>query len=315
MNRIALVFPGQGAQYVGMGKELASRYAEARQVFEEADDALGFRLSELCFQGSAEDLALTQNTQPAVLTVSVAVFRVLESMGMQPSIVAGHSLGEYSALVAAGCLGFSQAVRLVRRRGELMQAAVPPGVGAMAAIVGLGRIDVVRCCEDARNSGAGDVNAANFNAPDQVVISGETGAVRVAGELCSRAGARRVIPLRVSGPFHSKLMTSASSAFEAELRGVDLGTPAVPVVCNVTGRASCDADELREMLVKQMSSPVLWEESVRYMWETGARAFVEAGPGKTLTGLVRRIVPEAQAVAAEASAPMEDALEFIKGVR
>lgn len=314
VSRIALVFPGQGAQYPGMGRELASRYAEARRVFEEADEALGFGLSEMCFRGSPEDLALTRNTQPAVLAVSVAVFKVLKSMGVVPGVVAGHSLGEYSALVAAGSLGFAEAIRLVRKRGELMQRAVPPGAGTMAAVIGLGRDAVERCCRAARDAGAGEVEPANFNAPDQIVISGETAAVKTAGELCTEAGARRVIPLKVSGPFHSKLMAGAASAFEAELRKAEIGTPDVPVVCNVTGRASCDAVELREMLVRQISSPVLWEESVRYMWEAGARAFVEAGPGKTLTGLAGRIVPEAQAVAAEASAPLEDTLEFIKGV-
>lgn len=314
VSKIAFIFPGQGSQYSGMGRELASRYVEARRVFDEADESMGFPLSELCFQGSPEALALTRNTQPAVLAVSVAVFEVLRSMGVQPGIVAGHSLGEYSALVAAGSLAFAEAIRLVSVRGELMQRAVPPGAGTMAAVIGLGRDAVEECCRAAREAGAGEVEPANFNAPDQIVISGETAAVKKAGELCTEAGARRVIPLKVSGPFHSKLMAPAASAFEAELGKARIGAPAVPVVCNVTGRASSDAAELREMLARQICSPVLWEESVRFMWQAGARVFVEVGPGRALTGLVRRIVPEAAAFAAEASAPVEETLEFIKGV-
>ncbi|MGE5593628.1 MAG: ACP S-malonyltransferase [Betaproteobacteria bacterium] len=314
MSRVAFIFPGQGSQYPGMGRDLVSRYAEARRVFEEADEALGFSLSELCFQGSSQDLALTRNTQPAILAVSVATFEVLRAMGARPDFVAGHSLGEYSALVSAGAIGFADALRLVSVRGELMQKAVPPGVGGMAAVIGLERGAVEECCRQARLAGAGDVEAANFNSPDQIVISGDAAAVRKAAELCGEAGARRVIPLKVSGPFHSKLMVPAASAFEPELGKVAMRAPVVPVVCNVTGRPSSDVAELRAMLARQICSPVLWEESVRFMWEAGVRAFVEVGPGKTLIGLVKRIVPEAATFAAEASAPLEDTLEFLKEV-
>ncbi|MDI7246345.1 MAG: ACP S-malonyltransferase [Bacillota bacterium] len=314
MHKVAFVFPGQGSQYAGMGRDLASRYPEARRVFDEADRVLGFSISEMCFQGSPDDLALTRNTQPAVLATSVAVFEVLRAMGARPGIVAGHSLGEYSALVAAGSLGFAEALQLVRARGELMQKAVPPGVGAMAAVIGLGRDAVEQCCEAARRAGAGEVEPANFNAPDQTVISGEAAAVSKAGELCSEAGARRVIPLKVTGPFHSRMMAPAAVAFEAELAKVEILDPTVPCVCNVTGWAARGASEVRALLARQICSPVLWEESVKFMWQAGARVFVEVGPGKALTGLVRRIVPEAAVVAAEAAAPLEDTLEFVEGV-
>lgn len=314
MHKVAFVFPGQGSQYAGMGRDLASRYPEARRVFDEADRVLGFSVSEMCFQGSPDDLALTRNTQPAVLATSVAVFEVLRALGVRPGIVAGHSLGEYSALVAAGSLGFAEALRLVRARGDLMQRAVPPGVGTMAAVIGLGRGTVERCCRAACEAGAGEVEPANFNAPDQIVVSGEAAAVVKAGELCSEAGARRVIPLKVTGPFHSRMMAPAAVAFEAELAKVEMLDPTVPCVCNVTGRAARSAPEVRALLARQMCSPVLWEESVRFMWQAGARVFVEVGPGKALAGLVRRIVPEAAVVAAEASAPLEDTLEFVEGV-
>lgn len=314
VGKVAFIFPGQGAQYPGMGRDLVSRYAEARRVFEEADEALGFSLSELCFQGSPEDLALTRNTQPAVLAVSVATFEALKAMGARPDFVAGHSLGEYSALVSADVIGFADALRLVRVRGDLMQKAVPPGVGAMAAVIGLERSAVEECCRQARLTGVGEVQPANLNSPDQIVISGDAAAVKRAGELCGEAGARRVIPLNVSGPFHSRLMAPAASAFEPELQKVAMRAPVVPVVGNVTGRPLSSVAELKAMLARQICSPVLWEESVRFMWEAGVRAFVEVGPGRTLTGLVRRIVPEAAVFAAEASTPLEDTLEFLKEV-
>lgn len=311
---VAFIFPGQGSQYPGMGRELSSRYEEARRVFEEADVTLGSPLSEMCFHGSPEDLALTVNTQPAVLAVSVAVLEVLRSRGARPGVVAGHSLGEYSALVAAGSLTFRDALGLVRARGDLMQRAVPPGAGAMAAVIGLPREAVEGCCEAARAAGAGGVEPANINAPDQIVISGDAGAVRRAGGLCVEAGARRVIPLKVSGPFHSRMMTPAASAFEPEIAGVEIADPVIPVVCNVTGRPASSAAEVRTLLARQICSPVLWEESVKAMWQMGARVFVEVGPGKALTGLVRRILPEAALVAAEPAVPVEDTLEFLKGV-
>ncbi len=311
-RRLAFIFPGQGSQYVGMGRQLAANYAEAAGVFEVADSALGFSLSDMCFQGSPEDLALTVNTQPAVLVVSVAVFEALRARGVRPDIVAGHSLGEYSALVAAGALSLDVAVRLVRLRGDLMQRAVPPRVGAMAAVIGLEREAVLGACEAA--SARGRVEPANFNAPDQVVISGEADAVREAREICLARGARRVVPLAVSGPFHSSMMSPVASALEARLAEVRIEPPGVPVVCNVTGRLATSPDEIRASLARQVSSPVLWEECVRTMWREGARVFVEVGPGKVLSGLVRRIVPEASVFAAEAAAPVEEALEFLKGV-
>ena len=287
MGKLAFLFPGQASQYPGMGKELAANHAEAQSVFAEADRALGFSISELCFSGSEEALKLTANTQPAILTVSVATYRVLEDKGVRPDFVAGHSLGEFSALVAAGSLEFSDAVRLVRRRGEYMQTAVPEGVGAMAAILGLAPAQVAGICRQAAN---GEVVApANLNSPEQTVISGHAGAVRRAVEMASAGGAKRAVILPVSAPFHSSLMQPAAQRLEADLRATAFQPLRVPLVNNADAEITTSGEEARESLIRQVTLPVRWEESVRELIDHGVNTFVEVGPGRVLTGLLRQI--------------------------
>ena len=287
MGKLAFLFPGQASQYPGMGKELAANHPAARSVFEEADKALGFSISELCFSGSEEALKLTANTQPAILTVSVAAYRVLEENGVQPAFVAGHSLGEYSALVAAGALNFADAVRLVRHRGEYMQTAVAEGIGAMAAIMGLAPAQVAEIC---RKAADGQVVApANLNSPEQTVISGHAAAVKRAVEMASAGGAKRAVMLPVSAPFHSALMLPAQQRLEINLRATTFHTLRLPLVTNVDAEITTKGDEARESLIRQVTLPVRWEESVRVMVEEGVNTFVEVGPGRVLTGLLRQI--------------------------
>ena len=286
---IAFVFPGQGSQYAGMGKDLAENFPVARQVFEEANDALGMDLAGLCFNGPEEDLKLTTNTQPAILTTSIAALRVLQQeTGLVPIYAAGHSLGEYSALVCAGGLEFADAVRIVRQRGSFMQEAVPVGVWAMAAILGLEGADLDAVCQEAAQ---GEVVApANFNSPGQVVIAGHAGAVERAMELAKARGAKRALPLPVSAPFHCALMTPAGERLRNVLGGIAVGTLAVPVVSNVEAQPNQNASRIRDLLVAQVSAPVRWDESVQTMNQLGVDRFVEIGPGKVLAGLVKRIV-------------------------
>jgi [acyl-carrier-protein] S-malonyltransferase len=288
---LALLFPGQGSQAAGMGKELAQHHAAARRTFEEADEALGYSLSQLCFDGPDEKLRLTEITQPAILTVSVAACRVLEEAGIAPSFVAGHSLGEYSAHVAAGTLAFADAVRTVRQRGRYMQEAVPVGVGAMAAILNLG-IEPVRaaCKEAAAAEGNGQVcEPANINSPGQIVISGSKAAVERAAELCKQKGAKRAIMLPVSAPFHCSLMQPAQDRLAADLQSLSFNDPQVPVLCNVDSVAVCDAAKSRDSLIRQVTGAVHWESSMRILIAQGASEFLEAGPGSVLTGLLRQI--------------------------
>lgn len=287
MGKLAFLFPGQGSQYPGMGKELAGNHPAARSVFDEADQALGFSVSDLCFNGSEEALKLTANTQPAILTASVATYRVLAQNGVQPAFVAGHSLGEYSALVAAGGLEFADAVRLVRRRGEYMQSAVPEGVGAMAAILGLAPAQVAGICRQAADGQV--VAPANLNSPEQTVISGHAEAVKRAVELASAGGAKRAVMLSVSAPFHSSLMKPAAERLEADLRATAFHTLRVPLVNNADAELTTSGDEARESLVRQVTLPVRWEESVRELIDQGVNTFVEVGPGRVLTGLLRQI--------------------------
>ncbi len=284
---IAFLFPGQGSQSVGMGKELAERYPIAQQTFDEADEALGFKLSRLCFDGPEEQLRLTENTQPAILTASVAAWRVLDEKGLKPSFVAGHSLGEYSAHVAAGTLNFADAARTVRNRGKYMQEAVPVGAGAMAAVLGMDLEKVTAVCRDAAQ---GEVcEPANLNSPEQIVISGDAAAVGRATKLADERGAKRAMILPVSAPFHCSLMKPAQDRLAADLRSLTFRKPAVPVACNVDAVMIDDADSTRDALVRQVTGAVKWHPSMRLLMEKGVRTFVEVGPGKVLCGLMRQI--------------------------
>jgi [acyl-carrier-protein] S-malonyltransferase len=288
MTKTAFVFPGQGAQTVGMGKALAEKFPEVKAVFETADEALGFSISELCFEGPADQLTRTENTQPAILTMSVAVYQLVKQLGLQPIFTAGHSLGEYSALVASGSLSFQDAVRLVRQRGMFMEEAVPTGKGAMAAVMGLERDALADVCQTISGQGR-TVELANLNSPGQIVISGTKEGVEQAGQLAKEKGARRVIPLQVSGPFHSSLMRPAAERLAEPLAEVKINAAVPPVVCNFSARPVEKPDEIKHALLSQVSSPVLWEDAIRWMIEQGVDTFVEIGPGNVLSGLIKKI--------------------------
>jgi [acyl-carrier-protein] S-malonyltransferase len=288
---IAFLFPGQGSQKVGMGKALADAFPVCRQVFDAADAALGEPLSRLCFEGPEAQLTLTENTQPALLAVSVAALRLLTDKGLRPHFVAGHSLGEYSANVAAGTLAFPDAVRIVRRRGQYMQEAVPVGTGAMAAILGLEAEQVAQACRDAADGEI--VSPANVNGAGQVVIAGAAGAVARAGDRAKALGAKRVIPLAVSAPFHCALMKPAEERLAPELRALTVADPEIPIVANVDAEPKRTARDAIEALVAQVSSPVRWEAVVRRLASEGVTTYVEVGPGTVLAGLVRKIHREA----------------------
>jgi len=286
-NIIALLFPGQGSQAVGMGKELAEKYPVARQTFEEADDALGYKLSTLCFEGPEDQLRLTEITQPAILTVSIAALRVLETRIAKPCYVAGHSLGEYSAHVASGTFSFVDAVRTVRNRGKYMQEAVPVGVGAMAAILGMDLPAVTAVCHDAAQ---GEVcEPANINSPEQIVISGNTAAVERAAKLADERGAKRAKVLPVSAPFHCSLMKPAQDRLRGDLDALKLQKPVYPVACNVDAALVTDDLRARDTLVRQVTGSVKWEQCMRLLMAQGAQTFIEVGPGKVLCGLMRQI--------------------------
>ena len=289
MKPIAFIFPGQGSQYVGMGKELFENFSMAKQVFEEADDALGLSLSALCFNGPEEALKLTENTQPAVLTTSIAALKVLQSeKGMIPQLTAGHSLGEYTALVASGALTFAEAVKIVRLRGKFMQEAVPLGEGAMAAVLGMEREQIEKICEEVSS---GEVlTPANFNCPGQIVIAGHMKAVHRAMERVKQEG-KKAILLPVSAPFHSPLMKPAGERLEKALEEISVSDLKIPVVTNVEAEANSSKDRVRGLLVAQVSSPVRWEESMGKMTEKGIEQVLEIGPGKVLSGLMKRIDP------------------------
>jgi [acyl-carrier-protein] S-malonyltransferase len=295
-----------------MGRDLAEAHQEAREIFARADEALGFSLSKLCFEGPEEKLRLTAYTQPAILTTSIALYTAFSEGGIVPDLVAGHSLGEYSALVAAGSLNFADAVRIVHQRGNFMEEAVPAGKGAMSAVMGLDRDTLERVCREVSREGR-VVEPANLNAPGQIVISGHKEAVEEAGERARQAGARRVVPLAVSGPFHSSLMKPAAERLSEVLADVTVSDASVPVVANVSARPVTDARTIRQSLIDQVASPVLWEDSVRWMMEQGVDTFVEIGPGNVLTGLVKKVNRRVTALSVQDVPSLERALAELKG--
>ncbi len=314
MNKLAFVFPGQGAQKVGMGKDFYNQYDVAKRLFKEADEALGYSIREMCFEGPEADLTLTANTQPAILTMSIIANEILKEQGVQPDIAGGHSLGEYSALVAADVLNFQDAVVLVHKRGQFMQEAVPVGEGSMAAIIGLSDEVILDTCEKASKE-AGTVQAVNFNCPGQTVIAGTAKGVEKAVEELKAAGAKKAVILSVSAPFHSVLMNPAAEKLAAELDRVEIRDAKFPVVANVNGKAEQKAEEIKRNLVAQAASPVKWMDCVGTMKEFGADTYVEVGPGKTLCGFNKRIDKALTSMNVENVESLKKTLDYFKEVR
>ncbi|MBR1646070.1 MAG: ACP S-malonyltransferase [Selenomonadaceae bacterium] len=310
MSKTAFIFPGQGAQAIGMGKDFYDNFDVAKKLFDEADDALGYSIRKMCFEGSEDDLKLTANTQPAILVVSVIVNEILKSEGVTADIAGGHSLGEYSALVAAGTLKFSDAVILVHKRGQFMQEAVPVGEGAMAAIIGLDDETIVQVCAEVSSLGA--VQAVNFNCPGQTVIAGKTAGVEAAVDKLKSAGAKKSVILPVSAPFHSTLMAPAAEKLAAELDKVELHDAAFPVAANFTGTLETKADDIKENLVAQADHPVKWIACVNAMKNFGAETFIECGPGKTLCNFNRRIDKKIRSLNVENMDSLQKTLDALK---
>lgn len=312
-TKIAFLFPGQGSQAVGMGRELADRFPVAAQTFAEADTALGFPLSRLCFEGPEEDLRLTENTQPAIMTVSIAAARVLAGHGVEPALAAGHSLGEWSAHVLAGTLSFADAVRAVKARGHAMQQAVPAGQGAMAAILALDAAQVAEACEEAARQTGLIVQAANLNSPGQTVISGALAAVEKASALAKARGARRTVMLPVSAPFHCALMQPAQEEVARVLAGLSMHDPRIPVAANVTGGLVTTADAARDALIHQVTGAVRWVDCMQSLKAANAGVFVETGPGKVLCGLLKQIDPALKSLNVEDAASLDKTLAELNG--
>jgi len=290
MGKLAFIFSGQGAQYVGMGKQIAEEYKSANEIFEQATEALGFDIKKMVFESDDETLKITENTQPSIVTMSIACLQPLIEKGIKPDVVAGLSLGEYSAHVAAGTMAFKDAVALVRKRGKFMQEAVPIGIGAMAAILGLDNDIVIECCKIA--SSYGIVEPANFNCPGQIVVAGEVKAVEKLIELAKEKGAKRAMLLPVSAPFHCSLLKPAGDKLSTELEKIELNDIKIPVVTNVTAESIIDKSSVKDLLIRQVSSSVRWEDCIRNMIENGVDTFVEIGPGKTLCGFIKKINKE-----------------------
>ncbi|NLV37486.1 MAG: ACP S-malonyltransferase [Clostridiaceae bacterium] len=309
MGKIAFIFPGQGAQYIGMGKEIASGYKSSNDIYDEASEALGQDMRKIIFDGDEETLKLTENTQPAIVTTSIACLQPLLERGIKPDYTAGLSLGEYSAHVASGTIDFKTAVSQVRKRGKFIQEVVPLGIGTMAAIIGLGAEDVEECCK--RASDVGVVEPANYNCPGQISISGEVKAVEKAVELCTEKGARRTIMLAVSAPFHCSLLKPAGDLLDAEMEGVEFSDFMFPLIANVDARVVESSSMIRNTLVKQVSSPVMWENSIRLMLDNGVDTFIEIGPGKVLSGFVKKCSKEARIFNIEDEESLKRTLEGI----